>query len=155
MRDNRNNIYISSLNDNQEYHERHRGQQTNNYIELKNEITATVTNHTNKLIDDLEMKYQQINRRMEKRQEEALEMVFNRLDKTPDNINRQTSLRTENEQLFTNRNIDNIANENTQNKNRQYNRQQENRNRRTNSITKDERETTVVEPPLPFYFLPF
>ena len=35
--------------------------------------------------------------------------------------------------------------------NRQYNRQQENRNRRTNSITTEERETTVVEPPLPFY----
>ena len=35
--------------------------------------------------------------------------------------------------------------------NRQHNRQQENRNRRTNSITTEERETTVVEPPLPFY----
>ena len=45
-------------------------------MELKNEITATVTNHTNKLIDDLEMKYQQMNKRMEKRQEEALEMVL-------------------------------------------------------------------------------
>ena len=88
---------------------------------------------------------------MEKRQEEALEMVFNRLDKTLDSINRQTNLRTENEQLFTNRNIDNIANENVQNNNRQYNRQQESRNRRTNSITTEERETTVVEPPLPFY----
>ena len=49
-------------------------------------------------------------------------MVFDRLDKTLDNINRQTNLRTENEQLFTNRNIDNIANENKQNNNRQYNR---------------------------------
>ena len=88
---------------------------------------------------------------MEKRQEEALEMVFDRLDKTLDNINRQTNLRTENEQLFTNRNIDNIANENIQNNNRHHNRQQENRNRRTNSITTEERETTVVEPPLPFY----
>ena len=154
MRDNRNNIHISSLNDNQEYHEQYWRQQTNNYMELKNEITATATNHTNKLIDDLEMKYQQMNKRMEKRQEEALEMVFDRLDKNLDNINsinRQTNLRTENEQLFTNRNIDNIANENIQNNNRQYNRQQENRNRRTNSITTEERETTVVEPPLPFY----
>ena len=97
------------------------------------------------------MKYQQMNKRMEKRQEEALEMVFDRLDKTLDNINRQTNLRTENEQLLTNRNIDNIANENIQNNNRQHNRQQENRNRRTNSITTEERETTVVEPPLPFY----
>ena len=92
-----------------------------------------------------------MNKRMEKRQEEALEMVFNRLDKTLDNINRQTNLRTENEQLFTNRNIDNTMNENIQINNRQYNRQQENRNRRTNSITTEERETTVVEPPLPFY----
>ena len=88
---------------------------------------------------------------MEKRQEEALEMVFDRLDKTLDNINRQKNLRTENEQLFTNRNRDNIANENIQNNNRQQNRQQENRNRRTNSITTEERETNVVEPPLPFY----
>ena len=89
-------------------------------------------------------------RRMEKRQEEALEMVFNRLDKTLDNINRQTNLRTKNEQLFNNRNIYNIANENIQISNRQYNRQQENRNRRTNSITTEGRETTVVESPLPF-----
>ena len=151
IRDNRTNTYISSLNDNQEYHEQYWRQQTNNYMELKNEITATVTNHTNKLIEDLGMKYQQMNKRMEKRQEEALEMVFNRLDKIRDNINRQTNLRTENEHLFTNRNIDNTTNENIQINNRQYNRQQENRNRRTNSITTEERETTVVEPPLPFY----
>ena len=32
-------------------------------MELKNEITATVTNHTNKLIDDREMKYQQMNKK--------------------------------------------------------------------------------------------
>ena len=51
-------IYISSLYNNQEYHDQYWGQQTNNYMELKNEITATVTNHTNKLIDNLEMKYQ-------------------------------------------------------------------------------------------------
>ena len=138
MRDNRNNTYISSLNDNQEYHEQYWRQQTNNNMELRNEITATVTNHTNKLIDDLEMKYQQMNKRMEKRQGEALEMVVNRLDKTLDNINRQTNFRTENEQLFNNRNIDNIANENIQINNRQYNRQNENRNRRNNSITTEE-----------------
>ena len=46
MRDNRNNIDISSLNDNQEHHEQYWRQQTNNYVELKNEITTTVTNHT-------------------------------------------------------------------------------------------------------------
>ena len=151
MRGNRNNTYISSLNDNQEYHEQYWRQPTNYYMELRNEITATVTNHTNKLIDDLEIRYQQMNKRMEKRQEEALEMVFNRLDKTLDNINRQTNFRTENEQLFNNRNIDNIANEYIQINNRQYNRQHESRNRRTNSITTEERETTTVEPPLPFY----
>ena len=78
-------------------------------------------------------------------------MVFHRPDKTLDNINRQTNLRTEKkEQLFNNRNIDNTVNENMQINNRQYNRQQENRNRRTNSIATEERETTVVEPPLPF-----
>ena len=64
MRDNRSNTYISSLNGNQEYHEQYWRQQTNNYIELKNENTATVTNHTNKLLDDLEMKYQQMNKGM-------------------------------------------------------------------------------------------
>ena len=83
---NRNNTYISSLNDNQEQHEQYWGQQANNYMELKDEITATVTNHTNKLIDNLEMKYQEMNRNMEKRQDEALEMVFDRLDKTLENI---------------------------------------------------------------------
>ena len=35
-------------------------------MELKDEITAIVTNHTNKLIDNLEMKYQQMNRNIEK-----------------------------------------------------------------------------------------
>ena len=40
----------------------------------------------------------------------------------------------------------------TQKKNNiQNNRQQENRTRRTNSITTEERETTGVEPLLPFY----
>ena len=66
MRYNRNNTYISSLNENQEYHEQYWRQQANSYMELKNEITATATNHTNKLIDDLEMKYQEMNKRMEK-----------------------------------------------------------------------------------------
>ena len=42
-------------------------------------------------------------------------------------------------------------NRNTDNNNIQNNRQQENRTRRTNSTTTKERETTVVEPPLPFY----
>ena len=48
------------------------------------------------------MKYQQMKKRMEKRQEEALEMVFNRLDKTLDNINRQqTSEQKMNNYLLT------------------------------------------------------
>ena len=145
---NRNNTYISSLNDNREQHEQYWGQQANNYMEIKNEITATVTNHTNKLIDNLEMKYQQMNRNMEKRQYEALEMVFDRLDKTLENIQRQNNFRTENDNIQNNRNTDN---NNMHHNNNQNNRQQENRTRRTNSITTEERETTVTEPPLPFY----
>ena len=117
-------------------------------MELKDEITATVTNHTNKVIDNLEMKYQQMNRKMEKRQDEALEMVFDRLDKTLENIQRQNNFRTETENIQNNRNIDN---NNMHHNNNQNNRQQENRSRRTNSITTEERETTVTEPPLPFY----
>ena len=145
---NRNNTFISSLNENQEQHEQYWGQQTNNYMELKDEITATVTNHTNKVIDNLEMKYQQMNRKMEKRQDEALEMVFDRLDKTLQNIQRQNNFRRETENIQNNRNIDN---NNMHHSNNQNNRQQENRSRRTNSITTEERETTVTEPPLPFY----
>ena len=94
------------------------------------------------------MKYQQMKRKMERRQEEALEMVFDRLDRTLENIQRQNNFRTENENLYNNRNIDN---NNIQHNNNQNNRQQENRTRRTNSITAEERETTVTEPPLPFY----
>ena len=156
MRDNhnRNNTYISSLNENQEQQERYWGQQTNNYMELKDEKTATVTNHTNKLIDNLEIKYQQMNRKMEKRQDEALEMVFDRLDKTLENFQRQNNFRTETESIQNNRNIDNnnnIHHNNMHHNNNQNNRQQENRTKRTNSIITEDRETTVTEPPLPFY----
>ena len=104
---NRNNTYISSLNDNREQHDQYWGQQANNYMELKDKITATLTNHTNKLIDNLEMKYQQMNRNMEKRQDEALEMVFDRQDKTLENFQRQNNFRTETENIQNNRNIDN------------------------------------------------
>ena len=117
-------------------------------MELKDEITATVTNHTNKLIDNLEMKYQQMNRNMEKRQDEAVGMVFDRLDKTLENFQRQNNFRTETENIQNNRNIDS---NNKHHNNNQNNRQQENRTRRTNSITTEEKETTVTEPPLPFY----
>ena len=65
-----------------------------------------------------------------------MEMMFNRLERTIDDINRQNNPRTENRY--------------TENNKIQNNRQQEKRSRRTNSIRK-ERETTVVEPPLPFY----
>ena len=145
---NRNNTYISSLNDNREQQEQYWGQQVYNYMELKDEITETVTNHTNKIIDNLEMKYQQMNRKMEKRQEEALEMVFDRLDRTLDNIQRQNNFRIENGNSNNNRTN---GNDNIQNNNVQNNRQHEIRTRRTISITTEERETTVAEPPLPFY----
>ena len=148
---NRNNMYINSLDNNYRQQEQNWGQQPHNYMDLKSEITQTVTNHTNKLINDLEEKYQQMNKKMEKRQEETLELMFEKIDKTLDNINRQTNFRIENEQLFNNRNIDEIGNDNIQNNNRQHNRYHENRNRRTNSTATEERETTVVEPPLPFY----
>ena len=108
-----------------------------NYKELKYEITEKVTNHTSKLIDNLENKFRQINENIGKRQEEAKEMMFNRLERTIDDINRQNIHRTENR--------------NTENNNKQNNRQQENRTRRNKSITTDEKEKKVVEPPLPFY----
>ena len=71
-------------------------------MKLKEEITATVTSHTNKLIDKLELKYQQMNRKMEKRQEDALEIVFDRLDRTLENIQRQNNLRIDNENSYNN-----------------------------------------------------
>ena len=75
-------------------------------------------------------------------------MVFDKLERTLDNINRPNNLRSENGNLNNDRNsnTNNIQNTNTQN-----NRQQENRTRRSNSITTEDRETTVTEPPLPFY----
>ena len=125
--------------------------QTHNYRELKDEITEKVTNHTNKLIDNLENKLRQINENIERKQEEAfgtmynierkqedaLEKMFNGHNRTVDDINRHDNLRTE----FRN----------SENNNIQNNRQPETQTRRTNSITTEERETTVTEPPLPFY----
>ena len=134
---NRNNTYISSLIDNRENQELYWEHQMHNYKEIKDEITEKVTNHTSKLIDNLENQFRQINENIERKQEEAMEMMFNRLERTIDDINRQNNPRTENR--------------NTENNNIHNNRQQGNRTRRTNSITTDERETTVVEPPLPFY----
>ena len=81
-----------------------------NYKELKDEITEKVTNHSSKLIDNLENKFRQINENIEKKQEERMEMMFNRLERTIDVINRQNNPRTENR--------------NTENNNIQNNRQQ-------------------------------
>ena len=101
-----------------------------------------------------------MSRNMEKRQEEALEMVINKLDRTLDNLQGQNNYRTEyehplhnrnQENPFHNRNYEHTTNENIQHTDRHSNQQQGNQNRRANSITTEERETTVVEPPLPFY----
>ena len=145
---NRINTYISSLNDNREQQELYWEQQMSNYQDLKAEITEKVTNHTNKLIDNIENKLKQINENIERRQEEALEMVFEKLERTLDNNNRQNNLRSENGNSNNNRNSDNNS---IQTKNIQNNRQQENRTRRSNSIATEERETTIAERPLPFY----
>ena len=145
------NTYFDSLNDNREHQDMYWEQQTHNYRELKDEITEKVTNHTNKLIDNLENKLRQINENIERKQEEAfgtmfnqerqqeeaLETMFNRLIRTLDDINRQNNLSTETRKL--------------ENNNIQNNRHPEDQTRRTKSITTEERETTVTEPPLPFY----
>ena len=145
---NRNNTYIGSLNDNREQHELFWEQQMYNYQDLKDEITEKVTNYTDKLIDNIENKFKQIHENIERKQEEALEMVFDKLERTLNNNNRQNNFRSENGNSINDRNLNN---NNIQNTNIQNNRQQENRTRRSNSITTEERETTVVEPPLPFY----
>ena len=85
---NRNHTYISSLNDNRENQKLYWEQQMYNYKELKDEITEKVTNHTSKLIDNLENKFRQINENRERKQEEAMEIMFNRLERTIDDINR-------------------------------------------------------------------
>ena len=157
---NSNRMYINSVDNKYRNQEQNWEQQQYNYEDLKNEITQTVTKHTNKLINNLEEKYHRMSRNMEKRQEEALEMVINKLDRTLDNLQRQNNYRTEyehplhnrnQENPFHNRNHEHTTNENIQNTHRHSNQQQGNQNRRTNSITREERETTVVEPPLPFY----
>ena len=121
---NRNNTYISSLNDNREHNELFWDQQMYNYQDLKEEITEKVTNHTNKLIDNIENKFIQINQNIERRQEEAIEMIFDKLERTLDNINKQNNLRSENGNSNNDRNSNN---NNLQNTNIQNNRQQENR----------------------------
>ena len=118
---NRNNTNISSSNDDCEHQEQNWGKQIQNYKELKDEITEKVTNNTNKLIDNLKIKFKQTNENIERRQDKSIGVMFDRLKRTLDDINRQNNSRTETR---------NIENNNIQN-----NRQQESRTRRTNSIT--------------------
>ena len=136
------------MNDNRDQHELFWEQQMYNYQDLKEEITEKVTNHTNKLIDNIENRFRQINENIERKQEEEIDMVFDKLERTLNKINRQTNLRSENGNPNNDRNSNTNIIHNT---NSQNNRQQENRTRRSNSITTEERETTVTEPPLPFH----
>ena len=117
---NRNKTYISSLNDNRENQDFYWEQKMYNYIELKDEITEKVTNQTNKLIDNIENKFRQTNENIERKQDEALEMMFNRLERTINDINSQHNPQTENR--------------NTENNDIQNKREQENRTRKTHSI---------------------
>ena len=113
------------------------GTKTHEYKELQDEITAKVSNHTNKLIDNLEHRFTRMNENIERKQEEAFGMMFEKLNRTLENINRQNNVRTEIRDTETN--------------SIQNNRQSENHTRRNTSVTTEERETTITEPPLPFY----
>ena len=137
----RNNTYIGSLNENNENHDFHWEQQMYNYNDLKDEITEKVTNHTNKLIDNIENKFRQINDNMERKQDEALQSMFNRFERSINDINIQYNTRTENR---------NVENNNIQN-NRHEIRTRRSTPSTTNSNTTEDRETTVTERPLPFY----
>ena len=106
----RNNTYIGSLNQNNENHDLHWEQQMYNYNDLKDEITEKVTNHTNKLIDNIENKFRQINENMERKQDEALQSMFNRFERTINDINIQYNTRTENRNVENN-NIQNNRHE--------------------------------------------
>ena len=110
-----------------------------NYNDLKDEITEKVTNHTNKLIDNIENKFRQIKENMERKQDEALQSMFNRFERTINDINIQYNTRLENR---------NVENNNIQN-NRHEIRTRRSTPSTTHSNTKEERETTVTELPLP------
>ena len=137
----RNNTYIRSLNENNDNHDLHWEQQMYNYHDLKDEITEKKTNHTNRLIDNIENKFRQINENMERKQDEALQSMFNRFERTINDINIQYNTRTENR---------NVEDNNIQN-NRHEIRTRRSNPSTTNSNITEERETTVTEPPLPFY----
>ena len=132
-----NNTNINSLTDNREPLYTNWEQKTEDNKELKDEKTAKVTNHTNKLINNLEHKFIQINRNIERKQEEALGMMFDKLNKTLEDINRQSNIR--------------IETRDTEKNSIQKNRQSEIQTRRNTSITTGERETTVTEPHLPIH----
>ena len=83
---------------------------------------------------------------MERKQDEALQSMFNRFERTINDINIQYNTRTENR---------NVENNNIQN-NRHEIRTRRSTPSTTHSNTTEpplttERETTVTEPPLPFY----
>ena len=119
----------------------HWEQQMYNYNDLKDEITEKVTNHSNKLIDNIENKFRQINKNMERKQDEALQSMFNRFERTINDINIQYNIRTENR---------NLENNNTQNNRHEIGKRRSTPST-THSNTTEKRETTVTEPPLPFY----
>ena len=111
---------------------------------MKDEITEKVTNHTNKLINNLEDIFTQMNEKIKRKQEEAFGAMFNKLNRTLEEIIRRNILRPE----FRDTNTNSIQ------KNRQTETQPGQTNiqpRRTTSTPTEERETTVTEPPLPFY----
>ena len=83
------------MNDNREHQDMYWEHQTHKYRELKDEITEKVTNHTNKLIDNLENNFRQINENIERKQEEVFEIMFNRLNRALDDSNGQNISRTE------------------------------------------------------------
>ena len=78
---------------------------------------------------------------MERKQDEALQSMFNRFERTINDINIQYNTRTENR---------NVEDNNIQN-NRHEIRSRRSTPSTTNSNTIEERETTVTEPPLPLY----
>ena len=78
---------------------------------------------------------------MERKQNEALQFMFDKLEKTINDMN------TQNNRPLENRNTENnyLTNHRHETRTRVSNSQT------TNSNTTEERETTVTEPPLPFY----
>ena len=78
---------------------------------------------------------------MERKQDEALQSMFNRFERTINDINIPYNTRTENR---------NAENNNIRN-NRYEIRTRRSTPCTTNSNTTEERETTVTEPPIPFY----